>query len=148
MSGGIITGAVASVAGNLVGALDGLFTSDEERKEAELKLTQTLMQPQIIQALTTLKEAEHPSVFVAGWRPALGWISALGIGWEFVIRPSLAAGLHIASLYFGEHSVNFIQAASELPSLDTAQLMALITLLLGVAGYRTFEKTKGIARSK
>ena len=146
MSGGVITAAVSSVAGSLVEGLDNLITSDEERAQAMLKLQEQLMKPQIMQALTTLKEAEHPSVFVAGWRPALGWVAASGLFWEFVLRPILASGLHMLSLTGWANPASCVQAAAELPFLDTAQLMALVSVLLGVAGYRTFERTKGVAR--
>ena len=146
MAGGLITATVATVAGQLAGALDDLFTSDDERAKARLKLETLLIQPQIIQGLTTLKEAGHASVFVAGWRPALGWVSVSGLGWEFILRPILASLLHIVSLT-GWQPEACIQAAADLPHLDTAQLMALVTVLLGVAGYRTLEKTQGVART-
>ena len=145
MSVSIISGVVGKIAGDLVGGLDDLFTSDEERAAAKLKLQEQLMRPQIIQAMTTLKEAGHPSVFVAGWRPGLGWVAVSGLAWEFVVRPLLAAGLNIASL-FGADPIKCVQAAAELPHLDVAQLVALVTLLLGVVVNRTFERTKGVAR--
>jgi hypothetical protein len=147
VSGGIITSAVTGLAGSLVGALDDLFTSDEERAAARLRLEQQLMQPQVIQAMTTLKEAEHASVFVAGWRPGLGWVAVAGLAWEFLVRPLLASGLTVASLW-GVDPTRLIQAAADLPHLDAEQLMALVAVLLGVAGYRTFEKAKGVARSR
>lgn len=143
-----IAEAASGIASSVIGGLDDLFTSDEERLAAKLKLQEKLMQPQIIQAMTTLKEAEHPSVFVAGWRPALGWIAAAGLGWEFVLRPLAASGLTLLSLHGSVNPAACVQAAADLPHLDSAQLMALVATLLGVAGYRTFEKAKGVARFK
>ena len=142
----IIADTIGSVAGQVVGSLDDLFTSEEERKAAEFKVQQLLMQPQILQAMTTLKEAEHASVFVAGWRPALGWIAAMGLGWEYIARPITASFLHMLSVTGKVNPAACIQAAADLPHLDTAQLMTLVTILLGIAGYRTFEKTKGVDR--
>ena len=137
MAGGAITTAVAGVASQLVGGLDNLFTSDDERNEAKLKMQELLMQPQIQMGLTTLKEAEHKSIFVAGWRPGLGWVCVAGLAWEYVIRSLLASVLVMC----GEVSM-----AVELPHLDAEQLIALVAVLLGVAGYRSFEKVKGVAR--
>jgi hypothetical protein len=137
MAAGLITTAVSGIAGELVGALDGIFTSDDERNQAQLKMQELLMQPQIQMGLATLQEAKHPSVFVAGWRPALGWICAAGLAWEYIIRSLLASALVMA----GEGV-----KAVELPHLDAEQLMALVAILLGVAGYRTVEKLKGTAR--
>lgn len=152
MAAGIITGAVTSITGQVIGALDDLFTSDEERAVFELRKAEIteriearLMQPQLLQAETTLKEAEHSSVFVAGWRPALGWVAASGLAWEFILRPVIASTLHIVSLS-GWNPVGCIQAAADLPHLDAEQLMALVAVLLGVAGFRSFEKAKGVAR--
>lgn len=139
MAASIITAAVSGIAGELVGALDGLFTSDDERNQARLKMQAMLMQPQIQMGLATLQEAKHPSVFVAGWRPALGWICAAGLAWEYIIRSLLASALVMA----GE-----VVKAVELPHLDAEQLLALVAILLGVAGYRTVEKLKGTARDR
>lgn len=147
MAAGIITSAVAATAGELVKGLDGLFTSDAERAEAELRMQTLLLQPQIIQALTTLKEAEHPSVFVAGWRPALGWMAAAGLAWEYIGRPTLGSLMHIGAVIWPDASVRLIQAAAGLPALDSDQLMALVAILLGVAGYRTVERVRGVARA-
>ena len=147
MSGGIITAAVTNTVGSIMQGLDGLFTSDEERAKVELALQKQLMQPQIIQAMTTLKEAEHPSVAVAGWRPALGWVCAAGLAWEFVLRQLLGAAMIISSYWVGD-PVKLVSAAADLPHLDAEPLMALVAILLGVAGYRTFEKTKGVARER
>ena len=147
MSGSIITGAVASVAGQVVGALDGLFTSDDERNQANLKIQTLLMQPQILQAVANIKTAEHPDLFVAGARPALMWVCALGFGWEFLLRPLLGAGITIASLWGGDPEL-LVLTASELPSLDIEQLLGLTLAMLGLAGYRTMEKKAGVARDR
>ena len=145
MSGGIITGAVTGIAGQIVGALDGLFTSDDERNKATFKIQELLMQPQILQAITNIKAAEHPDLFVAGARPALMWICALGFGWEFLLRPLLGAGITIASLWGGNPEL-LVLTAAELPSLDIEQLLGLTLAMLGLAGYRTLEKKAGVSR--
>lgn len=78
-------------------------------------------------------EAQHSSVFVSGWRPAVGWICAAALGYEFIAMPLFAW----ASLNFGWQSP---------PHLVMDGLMELVLAMLGVAGLRTFEKYKGVAR--
>lgn len=77
-------------------------------------------------------EAQHSSVFVSGWRPAVGWICAAALGYEFIAMPLFAW----ASLNFGWQSP---------PHLVMDGLMELVLAMLGVAGLRTFEKYKGVA---
>jgi len=82
-------------------------------------------------------EAAHKSIFVAGWRPAIGWVCALSLGWHFI----------------GYDVFQWIIAAFDLqmtaPALSgTENLMEIVLAMLGLAGFRTFEKFKGISREK
>ena len=102
--------------------LDKLFTSDDERNKAEiakLEIEKTLLMGQI---QTNQQEAVHRSIFVAGWRPAIGWTCAIGLFYDVLLRP-IAVG-------FGY----------PFPSLDTASLISLIVALLGLGTLRTTEK--------
>ena len=79
-------------------------------------------------------EAQHRSLFVAGWRPFCGWIAASGFGWVYVVNPILAWVLAL----MGSDVV--------LPQIDTAPLMELLVAMLGLGGLRTFEKLKGLTK--
>jgi len=79
-------------------------------------------------------EAKHASIFVAGWRPAIGWICGAGIGWNFVIAP------------FAEMIARWVGWKGLMPELDIAMLVALVTTMLGSSGLRTWEKMNGVAR--
>jgi len=134
---GIAADAVAGLAEGIIGGLDKLFTSDDERNKAKLELTKVLQEPHILQAMTNIEEAKHPSVFVAGWRPAIGWICATGLAYHFLVYPF--AGM---LAYFFDQSL-------ELPKLvDVGELMTLVLSLLGLGGLRTLEKTQGVSREK
>jgi hypothetical protein len=124
--GGIVEG--------LTKGLDELFTSDEEREAAKLKLATLMQQPHMLQAVANIEGAKHRSIFVAGWRPAIGWVAALGLGYQFLILPF--AGLINA----------YAKLPTELPSLQGDQLMTLVLSLLGLGGMRTFEKYKGATK--
>lgn len=73
-------------------------------------------------------EAANPNLFVSGWRPAIGWIGAASLAYQYIVRPfAVGAGWH------------------DLPPLD-GSLTELVTAMLGFGGLRTFEKVKGVAR--
>jgi len=79
-------------------------------------------------------EAASASLFVAGWRPAIGWVCALALGFQYLVRPLLAwAG-----------GVWWPQVPG-LPGIDDA-LWQLMFGMLGLGGLRSFEKTRGVAR--
>jgi hypothetical protein len=112
--------------------LDSLFTSDAERAAARIALETQLQKPQIINAMTNLKAAEHANWFVAGARPSIVWICAAG--WFFnLIWPSLIT----AVAFFFDLGVPMM------PEIDGSVLLMLTGAVLG---YRSFEKVKGVAR--
>ena len=122
---------------SIMGGLDSLFTSDEERAAAELKLVALLAQPHMLQAMTNIEEAKHPSVFVSGWRPALGWLCVSCLGYAWIIRDFIVIGLHMS-----EDTKDIV-----LPVIDSSELMTLVLALLGLGGIRMYEKIKGVVRN-
>jgi len=125
---------IGGIVDGLAKGLDELFTSDEEREAAKLKLATLMQQPHMLQAVANIEGAKHRSVFVAGWRPCIGWVAALGLGYQFLVLPF--AGLINA----------YLKLPAELPQLQAEQLMTLVLSLLGLGGMRTFEKYKGAAK--
>lgn len=104
------------------------FIADPDAKiKAEAELRNALLAMDAKQAEVNAAEAANPNVFVSGWRPAIGWVGAAGLTYQFVLRPVLV-GLGWGSL----------------PPLDSS-LMELVFLMLGVGGLRTYEKIKGVA---
>jgi len=81
-------------------------------------------------------EAAHKSLFVAGWRPAIGWICGLGMLSNFIIVPM----------------TNFVLALMEspvvVPLIELETMMPVLLGMLGLGGMRSYEKAKGIAREK
>jgi len=78
-------------------------------------------------------EASNPSLFVSGWRPAIGWVCALALAYQYLLRPLSGT---IASL--------FGVTLPPLPGLDD-NLWQLMMGMLGMGGLRTFEKVQGVA---
>jgi len=81
------------------------------------------------------QEAAHPSIFVAGWRPFVGWSCGFGVAWTFVASP------------FVVQIAKFFGYAGEPVAVDTATLLSLLMGMLGISGMRTYEKYKGVATS-
>ena len=129
-------GAALEGFGNII---DDLHTSTEEKLELGLKEKQLEADLLTGQLEINRFEAQHKSIFVAGWRPAVGWICALGMGYEFLIRPILG---WIWTLLQAKH---FIPATLKVPpGLPMESLMTILLGMLGLAGYRTYEKKKGV----
>lgn len=80
-------------------------------------------------------EAAHGSVFVSGWRPAVGWICATGLAFNFIIVP------------LGNFTLVLAEKGVVVPSLDLSEMMPVLLGMLGLGAYRSFEKIKGVARS-
>ena len=80
-------------------------------------------------------EAAHKSLFVAGWRPFLGWILASAMGWHFIFAPVTI----FVCAYLGVE-------IPELPVFDMDSLMTVLLGMLGLGGLRTAEKIKGVSK--
>lgn len=130
--GGGATGAVQAI-GNL---LDDLFTSDEEKKAAEIVMAKLAQEPGRLQATINMIEAQHRSVFVAGWRPFIGWVSGLGLAWAFVGHPVFEWAV---AIFAPERGI-------VPPAIVTDHLLELVIAMLGMGALRTFEKSRGVAK--
>lgn len=116
-------------------ALDGLFTSDDERLTHDEILERLRQRPHLAQAQTNQIEAKHRSLFVAGWRPFVGWVCGIGLSWHFL-------GYDIA-----RWATAYLAPQYTVPTLDgTSDLLALVLSMLGLGGLRTWEKFRGVTR--
>ena len=77
-------------------------------------------------------EAQSASIFKGGWRPAVGWVCVFGLVYSFVLQPLLVW-------------VSTINDIPVPPDLDMGTLITMLGGLLGLGGFRTYEKTKGVA---
>ena len=85
------------------------------------------------QSETNKIEAASTRLFVSGWRPFVGWICGLAVGFKFIGGPAL----FMIAQALG-HPV-------ELPVIETSELWPLLLGMLGLGGLRTVEKIKGAA---
>ncbi len=109
-------------------AIDKNITNDEERMEAHRKWYE-------LQTQVNFEEAKHRSVFIAGWRPFLGWSFSIGISLHVVIMPMVQWVLLVCGI-----------KEIPLPEFPLEIMLELIFGMLGMAGLRTYEKFKGLTK--
>lgn len=127
-----IADSVIGVAGKI---LDKFVEDKDLKTKLEAELKTQLVSLDLAQAQANIEQAKHPSIFIAGARPAIMWICAFGLGWQFVFLP-------VALWYMTVSGQAVI-----LPDIETEGLMSLTLALLGLGGMRTFEKKNGTHRS-
>ena len=117
--------------------LDRFVPDPEAKRAAEAEFLKMAMEGELKQVIAQLeinaREAAHPSIFVAGWRPFFGWAGGFGFVYATVGQPLLAWWASI-------------KGWPTPPTLNLDLLWAVITGLLGIAGMRSYEKTKGVAK--
>ena len=119
--------------------LDKVIPDADERNRLAFEIS-TLAEKQAheiakAQIAVNEREAGHQSLFVSGWRPAVGWICCTGLGCNYLFIPV----------------ANFVLVVSgsdiTIPALDLSEMMPVLLGMLGLGGLRSWEKTKGVARS-
>ena len=123
--------------GPIIDKLTGLIPDPEARAKAQAEATaQVVAAVQAAdqaQMQVNADEAKSNSVFVAGWRPAIGWVCACALGFQYLARPIVSGALAAAG-----------HADVVLPGLDD-NLWQLMTAMLGMGALRSFDKVKGVA---
>ena len=116
---------------------DDLFTSDEER--LKIGLQEKLIEAEKIKGQLDINktEAQHKSVFVAGWRPAIGWVGAVALAYQFIIYPLL-----VWLWTWAQAEKHIPENLTPPPVLDTDTLWVILSGMLGIAGMRSFDKLK------
>jgi hypothetical protein len=117
--------------------LDRFIPDQAEKAKAEMELVRMAADGELRQVIAQLeinaREAAHPSLWVAGWRPYFGWVGGTAFAYVGIIKPILAW-------------VAAIKGWPEPPDIDTEFLWVVVSGLLGIGGLRTFEKSKGVSR--
>lgn len=132
--------ALIPVLGPAVEKLLNLIPDPNARAKAEAEFQRQLLQAAMDegkdQRAVNLEEARHQSLFVAGWRPAIGWGCGFCILYGYVLQPLLAWGV----------AVHAPQYLDRIPVFPMEHVWELIFALLGVGSLRTLEKVKGLRR--
>jgi hypothetical protein len=113
------------------------------KEDFETKLLSAITAADNAQAEINKVEAGSQSLFVAGWRPWVGWVCGCGLAWSFVLSPFLAWVIAVLIVFWRPE----LKELPALPELDTGQLLSLTLAMLGIGSLRTYEKIKGVARN-
>lgn len=87
----------------------------------------------LIELQTKINEAEaqHRSIFVAGWRPFIGWICGVALAYNFILRDLII----------------FVVGSDNVPpALQMDHLMTVLMGMLGLGAFRTYEKIKNVSK--
>ncbi len=129
---------ISSLGPKVLDIVSELIPDKDKAKRASEKITQSVLDHAQAIAMAQIQlntqEAQHRSVFVAGWRPAVGWVCVLGLLIQFIILPLANGGLQI----FG--------AGTVIPGIDMGPLLTLLTGMLGFGALRTYEKGRGLTK--
>ena len=121
--------AISALIGPVSAILDKVIPDKDLREKLSHEIA-TMADKQMSAQIEVNKiEAAHKSLFVAGWRPAIGWICGLALLYSTIISP-------ILGIWF------------VVPEVDPSLLTTVLMGMLGLGAMRTFEKTKGISREK
>ena len=128
----------------LIGPVTGLLDKFIEDKDQKARLAHDVatMAQKHAQELAKAQldvnkvEAAHKSLFVAGWRPAVGWVCCVGLGCNYLFIPM----------------ANFVLVLSHsnviVPPLDLSGMMPVLMGMLGLGAMRSYEKVNGVSREK
>lgn len=140
VAGGIGHG-IAAIAETARPIIAHYFPDPEQAARAQLAFEELAQRLDLAQIEVNKIDAAHPSLWVAGWRPAVGWICAgilaLYYGPFALVSVSMWAYLSLAS--------GVIQ---QRPDIGIADVIALLGSMLGIAYLRTEEKKAGVATVK
>lgn len=97
-------------------------------KQAEIEMGLNQLEGMVVEGQNRINESEsnHASLFVAGWRPFIGWVCGVAVAVHFIINPIL--------FLFGVTGL----------MIDMATLLTLLSTMLGLGGLRSFEKYVGV----
>jgi hypothetical protein len=109
--------------------IDKFFPDPAQRDQAKLELLRMQQAGELAQIAVNQEEAKSSSVFVAGWRPSIGWVCSAACAWNWI-------GLPIAKfmLAMSGHPVQGLSPA------DLSEMMPVLMGMLGLGALRTVEK--------
>lgn len=140
---GILGKILSEIASPITDLISEVVVDKDKKRELDFKLQELINQADqryheelMGQIEVNKTEAQHSSIFVAGWRPFIGWVGGVGLAYSFVLAPFIE---------FIARSNGYLQ---EMPMPDANTLLTLVLAMLGVGGMRSFDKFKGTDTKK
>ena len=129
--------AVAESIVGVAGKVLNKFVADKDLKvKLQHELKTAFHAANLAQIDINKQEAAHQSMFVAGWRPFVGWTCGVALAYHFLIAPLLGFVLVLYGI------------DTPMPEFEFSQLSTILMGMLGLGGLRSYEKMKGVHRDK
>lgn len=123
--------------------IDKIFPDPQKAQEAKIELFKLQQNGELAQLAAdtdlakgqlnvNLEEAKSTNWFVAGWRPACGWVGAAGLAYSAILEPLARFCATVLGGYTGAF-----------PVIDTTITMQILFGLLGLGAMRSFDKKQG-----
>ena len=123
----LVGGGVKNIVDGVVGAVDRFVETPDEKREWEELKAKMSAEADKWQVEVNKIEAGHRTIFVAGWRPFIGWVCGCTLLWHWILAPILKIFVTV-------------------PEMPMEEPLALVSALLGTSILRTYEKVKGSAK--
>ena len=123
--GKLLGGGAGAALTGLKELIDSVTTTKEEKAQADLAFYK-------LQTDINEQDSQHRTIFVAGWRPFIGWVCGLALLYNYILRDIINWAVAI-----------WAPQITTMPGLDFSQLSTILLGMLGLGGYRTYEKLKG-----
>ena len=120
--------------GPITSIVDKFVVDKDLKMQLQHELETALHSANLAQLEVNKAEAAHKSIFVAGWRPFVGWVCGVALAYHFILAPLLQFGFALGGI------------EQDLPEFEFGQLSTVLMGMLGLGGLRTFEKMKGVSR--
>lgn len=138
MAGPILTALLGPLGNVLNTVIDRVIpdknAAEKAKQEAQMALIESSIKGELAQLEINKEEAKSGSVFVAGWRPFIGWVCGSALAFQFVAAPIVV---------WGAHAIGYMNFPTP-PTLEN-MLWELMFGMLGMGTLRTVEKWRGVA---
>jgi len=126
----LLGGGVVDAAGGIADIIDKFVETKEEKAAADLLRMKLLQAPDMAQIEINKIGAGHRSMFVAGWRPFIGWVCGIALAWGWIVAPIVV----------------WIYPDKTMPAIEIGQAISLVMAMLGMGALRSYEKKEGLTK--
>ena len=118
---------------------------EEMRQKGDLAELNAHVQLMLGQININVEEAKHKSIFVAGWRPAVGWVGVISLFFMYVPKAIVMTGFWVWQAYLTLNPVEgvILPELPVFPDLGTGDIIGLLLAILGVGSMRSYDKKNG-----
>ncbi len=120
---------IAGALGGLGNVLDEVITTKEEKAKVDIAFNK--LQTDINNA-----ESQNANIFVSGWRPFVGWVCGSGVAFNYILRPVM----NYVIILINQEGI------TPMESLSMAEMLPILTGMLGFGALRSYEKKNNKAR--